>query len=288
MKQGEKILQVLGSKSREGWDEELAQCRKSIKRICRRIDKENEQITPSPREVFKPYDLISPYDVKLVIVGMDPYSHQGAATGVPFSSRRGIEVSAKAIFVSLSQYYKTRDKTFIRPKHCRFEPWFKQGVMMFNKASTTIIGESGKHLDLYSELCYATIQKIIQCNRNIVWLLMGKEAQSLDTEMIKGKGYPIKVPHPAARDGSFIKSQVFDIVNGVFRKIGMREIDFDLPLEWNDELEKEYNGKTRVKQTYPDEVRTFKPPTKTKKIPPKEESTSEDDTRRSLHDSFSD
>jgi len=99
-------------------------------------------VFPSEREVFTALQLTSPHEVRVVIVGQDPYHGAGQAHGLSFSVQHGTPIppSLRNIYSELHS-----DLDIPLPSHGNLEAWAKQGVLLLNSTLTVREGEAGSH-----------------------------------------------------------------------------------------------------------------------------------------------
>ncbi len=153
-----------------------------------------------------PYD-----DLKVVIVGQDPYPQLGVADGIAFScSRKGkAEKSLQYILKALED--KDGDVDLRR--------WSNQGVLLINTAFTCEVNSIGSHYDLWKPFSKYIFENINRHKKNIPVILMGKKAESWEIHLNNQKIF--KVSHPASaayRGGEWDCNDVFNKVNQELEK----------------------------------------------------------------------
>jgi uracil-DNA glycosylase len=140
------------------------------------IVKQNSSNTvyPDPDNVFRAFELCSLKDLRVVILGQDPY-HNGQATGLCFGVNGGkIPPSLRIIYKELcSQFDHTPDDFDYSLEH-----WSKQGVLMLNTALTVNAKQPGSHSDAWKWWTKEVIKGICIHNRHTIFVLWGKHAQS--------------------------------------------------------------------------------------------------------------
>ena len=127
------------------------------------------------------------------MIGQDPYPHLGVADGLAFScSNTGKpEASLRYIFDSLKR------TTGIDSSDADLTRWSKQGVLLLNSAFTTTIGKPGSHQILWKPFTIAVLDALIWNNPNLIYVFMGKQAQSY-ADLIPDNNYKFNVSHPAS------------------------------------------------------------------------------------------
>lgn len=135
-------------------------------------------ITPPAALMFQ-WAKLCPYDeVKVVIIGQDPYPTAGQATGLAFSCPK-MQPSLRNIYKCL-QHYK-----LAAPEECEtgdLSGWAKQGVLLLNMALTTIVGKSNVHAKVWRKYTEAVIRNLCKRKKRLVFILLGGFAGGLDID----------------------------------------------------------------------------------------------------------
>lgn len=144
----------------------------------------HKTVFPHPKNLFRALDLCSPHDVKVVILGQDPYHTPGVADGLAFSTlpNNKIPPSLQNIFKEIEAEYNTpinRDPDLTR--------WAKQGVLLLNASLSVRSGEANSHVDFgWHTFTDAIISAISREREYVVFLLWGafagKKAELIDTD----------------------------------------------------------------------------------------------------------
>ena len=129
----------------------------------------------APADPFRALRLVAPQDVRVVILGQDPYPTEGHADGLAFSAARGRPASLRRIFAVLAA-----DRPgWVPPVHARLDGWARQGVLLLNPVLTVEIGRAGSHLDCgWQALTSEIIMHLCRCESPPVFLLWGRRAQA--------------------------------------------------------------------------------------------------------------
>jgi uracil-DNA glycosylase len=167
------------------------------------------RFTPKFRDVFNgfyecPYD-----DLKVVIVGQDPYPQLGVADGIAFSC----SIKGKAE-KSLQYINKALGKELVDLR-C----WSNQGVLLINTAFTCEINKIGSHYAIWKSFTEHVFENINRHNPNTIFILMGKKAEAWQTLLPNCK--ILKCSHPASaayKGGEWDSNEVFDKVNTILNK----------------------------------------------------------------------
>ncbi|MFN5443966.1 MAG: uracil-DNA glycosylase [Crocinitomicaceae bacterium] len=156
---------------------------------------DNHIILPEKDVILKVLEL-SPKNIKVVILGQDPYPTFGHANGLSFSVNNKVAPLPK----SLSNIYKELKKEFpnFNPSNGNLEKWFEQGVFLLNTILTIRQGQPLSHKRIGWELFTINIIKYLQNQqKDIVYLLWGKNAHLYENYIDNSKNLIIKTSHPS-------------------------------------------------------------------------------------------
>ncbi|MGV3630904.1 MAG: uracil-DNA glycosylase [Bacteroidota bacterium] len=188
-------------------------------------EKQQHTIYPKGTQIFSAFNH-TPFDqLKVVIIGQDPYHGAGQANGLCFSVSPGIAKPP-----SLVNIFKELESDLGIPvaKTGNLEPWADQGVLLLNATLTVRAGVAGSHQKKGWEIFTDTvIQKVSELKENVVFLLWGSFAQGKAELIDAGKHYILKAAHPSplAR-GAYFGSKHFSKTNDFLRSKGLQEIDW--------------------------------------------------------------
>lgn len=194
-------------------------------------------LCPAQSDVFRAFELCSLKDLKVVMVGMDPYpdKYMGKprATGILFGNR--VEVEEENLSPSL-KVVKEAAINFEVPHYCitfdqTLESWAKQGILMINSALTVEMNRIGSHVMLWRPFIAKLLKNLSEYNTAIIYVLFGRQAQTFKPYINDKFNHIIEIEHPAyfARSGTKMPHQLFiDISNRV------KEI-YGVPLTWYQE-----------------------------------------------------
>lgn len=188
-----------------------------------------ETVYPPVEEVFRAFELTSPHDVKVVILGQDPYHEEGQANGLAFSVSEGIVLPP-----SLVNIYKELnfEYGYPIPRHNGgLEPWAKQGVLLLNSSLTVKEGMANSHAKLgWSLFTDAVIRVLDQLNKPIVYLLWGNFALKKAQVLMPNRNNVVSCPHPSPLSASrgFFHSDCFKEVNRLLLEQEQTPIDWQI------------------------------------------------------------
>lgn len=153
-------------------------------------------IFPPGPQIFAAFDYTAFNDVRVVIIGQDPYHGQGQAHGLCFSVNKGIAVPP-----SLQNIYKeikTDIEGFETPNHGDLSHWAKQGVLMLNATLTVEKDKAGSHQGKGWEAFTDAVIKVVSTQKeNVVFILWGKFAQSKARIIDETKHLILMAAHPS-------------------------------------------------------------------------------------------
>ena len=198
----------------------------------RKILKEEYQtrdIYPDQYDIFNALYLTPYNDVKVVIIGQDPYHGPGQAHGLSFSVKPGVTVPP-----SLQNIYKElkSDIGCYIPNNGYLVKWAKQGVLMLNAVLTVRAGNPNSHKGLGWEMFTdKVIETLNQRETPVIFILWGNFAQQKQQLITSSQHFIIKSPHPSpfSANRGFFGSRPFSRTNAILREIGLKEIDWQIP-----------------------------------------------------------
>ena len=188
-------------------------------------------IYPPARLIFNAFDHCPFNEVKVVILGQDPYHGDGQAHGLCFSVKPDIKIPP-----SLENIYKELhdDIGFAIPNHGYLEEWAKQGVLLLNTVLTVqahrAFSHRGKGWEQFTDAIIRTVNEI---DRPVVFLLWGKPAQEKKALLNNPKHLILEAPHPSPLSAyrGFFGCRHFSKANDFLMKNGETPIDWTLPNE---------------------------------------------------------
>lgn len=195
------------------------------------IDQEyqTKTIYPPKQQIFRALNLCDFDDVKVVILGQDPYHGENQAHGLSFSVQPGVKIPP-----SLRNIYKELyDDLGIAPvQHGNLVSWAKQGVLLLNTVLTVREGQAYSHRGKgWERLTDTIIEKLNEREKPIVFILWGKPAQEKIKMIDKSRHIIITSPHPSPLSASrgFFGSKPFSKTNDALLALGEEPIDWQLP-----------------------------------------------------------
>ena len=186
------------------------------------------QIFPPADDIFNAFHLTPLKDVKVVILGQDPYHNNGQAHGLSFSVQKGVDIPP-----SLVNIYKELhdDLGCTIPNHGCLTKWAEQGVLMLNTVLTVRAHQANSHRGIgWEEFTDAAILALNSQDRPIVFILWGAPAQRKKRMLTNPKHLILEAPHPSplAAYRGFFGSKPFSQTNAFLEKNGIEPIDWQI------------------------------------------------------------
>ncbi len=194
-----------------------------------KVEYRTQKIHPDMYHIFEAFEW-TPYEqVKVVILGQDPYHGPHQAHGLSFSVQPGVKVPP-----SLQNIYKElqADLGYAPVEHGYLEKWAKQGVLLLNTVLTVREGVAFSHRGKgWENLTDGVIQKLNEREEPIVFILWGKPAQEKSKFIDASRHIIIASPHPSPLSAhrGFFGSKPFSRTNQALLALGEKEIDWQLP-----------------------------------------------------------
>lgn len=185
-------------------------------------------VYPSADDLFNAFSFTPLKDVKVVILGQDPYHGEGQAHGLCFSVNKGVKQPP-----SLVNIYKELqdDLGCYVPNNGYLEKWARQGILLLNTVLTvrahTPLSHQGKGWEQFTD---AVIHAVNAQDRPIVFILWGKPAQMKKKMLTNPKHLIIEGPHPSPLSAyrGFFGSKPFSKTNDFLRNHGVEPIDWQI------------------------------------------------------------
>ena len=186
------------------------------------------QIFPNPDDIFNAFHLTPLKDVKVVILGQDPYHNDGQAHGLCFSVKPDVEVPPSLVNI----YQELHDDLGCKiPNNGYLVKWAKQGVLMLNTVLTVRAHQANSHRGMgWEQFTDAAIRILNEQDRPIVFILWGSPAQKKAQMLNNPKHLILKAPHPSPLSAyrGFFGSRPFSKTNEFLVKNGLEPIDWQI------------------------------------------------------------
>lgn len=220
-------------KIEESWRKALADEFKqpyfqSLATFLKKEKQAGKQIYPPGSLIFNAFNT-TPFDqIKVVILGQDPYHNPEQAMGLSFSVPRGVKVppSLKNIYKELQS-----DVGFTPPGHGDLTYWAKQGVFLLNAILTVEHRKAGSNKNIgWQDFTNAVIRTLSREREGLVFMLWGGFARKKSVLIDSDRHLVLEAAHPSPlAGGAFFGNQHFSKANEYLKKQGKTPIDWQLP-----------------------------------------------------------
>ena len=185
-------------------------------------------VYPPAEDIFNAFHLTPLKDVKVVILGQDPYHNDGQAHGLCFSVKPDVEVPPSLVNI----YKELQDDLGCRiPNNGYLVKWAKQGVLMLNTVLTVRAHQANSHRGIgWEQFTDAVIRAVDAQDRPIVFLLWGRPAQMKKSMLHNPKHLILEAPHPSPLSAyrGFFGCKHFSQTNAFLEKNGLAPIDWQI------------------------------------------------------------
>jgi uracil-DNA glycosylase len=231
----------------EGWEELFRIADPEIKQISGLLEKEKSKsirIVPDVENTFRVFHMCKPENVRVVIIAQDVYfqirpNGKPRALGIAFSVSKEDEIpsSLRNIYKEIKSNYPTS----VIPEHGDISDWVSQGVFLLNSCLTCRVGEPGSHTKykLWLPFFDRFLKYLSSINKDVIFVLWGKDAQNYETMIEKGFRNILKASHPSGLSASrgFFGCGHFKQINDIIRTQNEKSGKNNPEIKWL-ELEK--------------------------------------------------
>ncbi|WP_145599724.1 uracil-DNA glycosylase [Yersinia frederiksenii] len=184
-------------------------------------------IYPAQKDVFNAFRLTELDQVKVVILGQDPYHGPNQAHGLSFSVLPG--VPAPPSLVNMYKELATDIPDFQRPNHGYLQSWAEQGVLLLNTVLTVEAGNAHSHANLGWETFTDKVIAALNEHRDgVIFMLWGAHAQKKGRIIDAQRHFILKAPHPSPLSAhrGFLGCKHFSQANHLLQQQGLPPIDW--------------------------------------------------------------
>lgn len=190
---------------------------------------ETKEIYPPKQQVFSAFENCAYKDIKVVILGQDPYHEPGQAHGMCFSVNPGVKIPP-----SLLNIYKELHQELgcYIPNQGYLMPWAKQGVFLLNTVMTVERGHANSHAGIgWETFTDHVIQKINTKEEPVVFLLWGRNARNKAMMIDRSKHLVLEAAHPSPLSAynGFFECGHFIKTNAFLKERNLTPIDWQIP-----------------------------------------------------------
>lgn len=185
-------------------------------------------IFPPNQDIFAAFNLTPFSQVKVVVLGQDPYHGEQQAHGLSFSVKPGVRVPP-----SLQNIYKELqyDLGLRPPEHGYLEAWSRQGVLLLNAVLTVEKGQPGSHQNCgWEEFTDKAVELLSERRKHLVFLLWGAYAQKKGAKIDRSQHLVLEAPHPSpfSAHKGFLGSRPFSQTNRYLLERGIEPVNWEL------------------------------------------------------------
>ena len=185
-------------------------------------------VYPPADDIFNAFHLTPLPDVKVVILGQDPYHEPGQAHGLSFSVMPGVEIPPSLVNI----YQELHDDLGCKiPNNGCLTKWARQGVLLLNTVLTVRAHRAFSHKDIgWQEFTDAAIRVLAGQDRPLVFILWGRPAQQKASMITNPRHLILKSPHPSPLSAyrGFFGSRPFSKTNAYLEANGLKPIDWQI------------------------------------------------------------
>jgi uracil-DNA glycosylase len=200
-----------------------------LKRFLLAEREKGKRIFPKGSHWFRALDPTPLEDVRVVILGQDPYHGPGQAHGLCFSVPGGVQPPPSLLNI----YKELKSDLGIKPaRHGFLEHWAKQGVLLLNSVLTVEMGRAASHRERgWERFTDRIIAEVNAREAPVVFMLWGSYAQKKAAFVDAAKHLVLKAPHPSplSAHGGFFGCRHFSRANAFLESRGVKPIDWALP-----------------------------------------------------------
>ncbi len=200
-----------------------------LKQELKKEKESGHTVYPKNSDIFNAFRHTPLTNVKVVILGQDPYHGANQAMGLSFAVHRGIPVPRS--LMNIYKELRTDIPGFEIPNHGDLTKWADQGVLLLNATLTVRASEAGSHQKFgWEKFTDTVIRKISEVKEGVVFLLWGRFAQAKADLIDQRKHHILKAAHPSpfSADNGFFGCHHFSKTNEILRKEGKQEIDWQV------------------------------------------------------------
>jgi uracil-DNA glycosylase len=217
------------------WISFFEENKESLNDILSKIDYEKEVIYPKKKKIFKAFFYTSPKDIKLVLLGQDPYINSEVINDKKIPQACGLSFSVPKthkIPPSLKNIYKEIKNCYLDyeiPNNGDLSRWIKEEkILLLNSALTVLEGKSNSHANLWGKFTDKIIEYISKENEKTMFLLMGSFAinKAILVDLKKHQVFSCVHPSPLSAHKGFFGCGIFKKINDYLISINLEPINW--------------------------------------------------------------
>ncbi|MGJ8691026.1 MAG: uracil-DNA glycosylase [Thalassotalea sp.] len=186
-------------------------------------------VYPQNTDVFSAFQSTAFQEVKVVIIGQDPYHGENQAHGLSFSVLPGVKPPPS--LVNIYKELATDIDGFTVPEHGYLQPWAEQGVLLLNTVLTVEAGKAHSHKHLgWEQFTANVIERLNSQSEKLIFILWGAHAQKKGKSIDQDKHFVIQGPHPSPLSAyrGFFGCRHFSKTNEILEKLGKAPINWQV------------------------------------------------------------
>ncbi|WP_300343584.1 uracil-DNA glycosylase [Nesterenkonia sp.] len=216
-----------------GWDEALAPAEPQFRRVREEIQRRRaagERILPAPQNVLRAFR--QPFDqVKVLIIGQDPYPTPGHPTGQSFAVAPDVRPLPRSL---INIFAELESDLGVPPSpHGDLTAWAQQGVLMLNRVLTVAAGAPASHRGIgWEAITETAVRALVERGTPLVSILWGAQARQLQPVLNAGEHTRVITsahPSPLSARRGFFGSRPFSRTNAALEQMGAAPVDWRLP-----------------------------------------------------------
>lgn len=215
-----------------GWERALASQQDALDAVGRQVTSrrgDGDHVLPAPENILRAFR--QPFeDVRVLILGQDPYPTPGHPIGLSFAVDRHVRPLPR----SLANIHRELqdDLGVAPPAHGDLSAWTDQGVLLLNRALSVRAGSPGSHRGLgWEQITEAAVRALCERGTPLVGLLWGADARRMAPVLTAAGAGVVESPHPSPLSAhrGFFGSRPFSRVNRLLEEAGAAPVDWRLP-----------------------------------------------------------
>ena len=184
---------------------------------------DDKRFTPPLKDVFRAFTECPKDNLKVIVIGQDPYPQLGVADGIAFScsKKNKKEASLRYIHKAIAETVYNNDVNFENLDN-DLAGWSAQGILLLNTALTTEVGKIGKHMDIWKPFVCYLIDMLNYSDKQYIYAFLGKKALDYEDLVDDVKHFTLQASHPAsaayARDSIWNCNNIFNKINQILEE----------------------------------------------------------------------
>ena len=190
---------------------------------------EGKHIEPKQKDVFKAFKLCPLENLKIIVLGQDPYPQKGVATGLAFANNKAVDDTLSPSLLVLSQtLLDNAEKYELHYVNPNLEYLAEQGVLLLNTSLTVELGKPGSHTLLWRNFIKSFLYNLSNYNPGLIYICLGKQAQSFIPYINNKFNHILCEQHPAyyARIDANMPNTVFEETNRILHNTNNTTINW--------------------------------------------------------------